>query len=127
AVERASAERLDGEGGWTARLRFLYRVQRAQDAAYGVDRAGYHGRAWRDLSCHGRADSLLWRHSIAHGRHRGVGACGDELARQAGRRQDRRHLLVCELSRPVHGNNNTYNRESEGVAAVRDDALHAVS
>ena len=51
---------------------------------HGADRAGYHERAWRDLSCHGRADALLWRHSIAHGRHRGLRACGGELARQAG-------------------------------------------
>ena len=107
-VNERLAERLDREGGRAPGLCFLYRLQRAQDPAHGADGAGYHGRARRDLSCHGRPDALLRRHSIARGRHRGLGARRRELARQAGRRESRRHLLVCELPRPVHGNNDPY-------------------
>ncbi len=81
----------------------------------------------RDLSCHGRPNALLRRHSAARGRHRRLRARRHEFARQARRREGRRHFLVCKLPCPIHRNDNPDRRKGEGRAAVRDDAVHAVS
>ena len=72
---------------------------------------------------------LLRRHSTAHRRHRDVsGAWAASTLDKLAAEQDQAVISWCpSCLRPVHGDNDTYDRESEAVAAVRDDALHAAS
>ena len=66
-----------------ARRRVLHRLQCAQDAAHRAPGARYHGRARRELPCHGRPEPLLRHRADAHRRHRHVRPRRREHAGQA--------------------------------------------
>ena len=95
-------------GGIDARrdtgLCVLHRVQRLEDAAHCPARAGYHGRAWRELPGDGRTEPLLRYPAIEVRRRRDVGAHGHQHHGKAVTLQyGPGDLLVPELLRPVHG------------------------
>ena len=110
-----------------AGFRVLYRLQRAEDAAYRAACPRHHGCARHLLPGDGRAEPLLRRHAAAHRRHRDVRPHGLEHDREAVALEFRPgDLLVPELLRPVHGNHAADAGAAARRAAVRDDAVHAL-
>ena len=114
--------RLGRAAGRSAGFRVLHRLQRAEDAAYRAARARHHGCARRHLPGDGRAEPLLRRQADANRRRRDVRTHGRELDREDVALEIRPGaLLVPELLRPVHRDDDSGDRAPGRRAAVRDE------
>ena len=105
----------------------LYRLQRAQDAAYRAARARHHGCAGHDLRNNGRAQPLLRRRADAHRRRRDLRTVRREHHRQTRAKQGQAGgVVVPVVPGAVRRHHAADAGEDARREAVRHDAVHDV-
>ena len=106
-----------------AGLRLLYRLQRAEDAAYRASGARHHGCARHLLSRDGRTELLLRGHASTSRRHRDVGPDGSSTMEKMSHSKSG-VLSWCPSCFVQFTERRCRRRKADRFAALRYDAIH---